>query len=46
MDKKNTKSQADNALELMEQAWAYYMPEPVIPVKEDTPELFEYANAA
>ncbi|WP_193746520.1 hypothetical protein [Ruegeria sp. ANG-R] len=46
MDKQNTKSQAYKALELLEQAWAYYTPEPVIPARDETPELFEYANAA
>lgn len=38
------KIDAKEALKLLEQAWAYYTPEPVKADKE--PELFEYANAA
>ncbi|WP_172677882.1 hypothetical protein [Ruegeria sp. 6PALISEP08] len=38
------KVDAQEALKLLEQAWAYYTPEPVQADKE--PELFEYANAA
>ncbi|WP_170332365.1 MULTISPECIES: hypothetical protein [Alphaproteobacteria] len=43
---KKPKFDAEEALELLEQAWAYYTPEPVAPVAEQEPELFEYANAA
>ncbi|NVO56537.1 hypothetical protein HW561_12135 [Rhodobacteraceae bacterium B1Z28] len=42
----NQKTGAEEALELLEQAWAYYTPEPLEPVTEREPELFEYANAA
>ncbi|WP_299899122.1 hypothetical protein [uncultured Ruegeria sp.] len=38
------KTDAQEALYLLEQAWAYYTPEPAKADKE--PELFEYANAA
>ncbi|UUV06369.1 MULTISPECIES: hypothetical protein [Ruegeria] len=38
------KTDAQEALDLLEQAWAYYTPEPAKADKE--PELFEYANAA
>ncbi|WP_171052562.1 hypothetical protein [Ruegeria sediminis] len=40
------KVSAAEALKLLEQAWAYYTPEPVQPVSDREPELFEYANAA
>ncbi|NOG07705.1 MULTISPECIES: hypothetical protein [unclassified Ruegeria] len=43
-DTSKQKTDAKEALELLEQAWAYYVPEPVKADKE--PELFEYANAA
>ncbi|WP_171641647.1 hypothetical protein [Ruegeria sp. HKCCD6157] len=43
-DTSERKTDAQNALELLEQAWAYYTPEPAKSDKE--PELFEYANAA
>ncbi len=43
-DTSERKTDAQDALELLEQAWAYYTPEPVKVDKE--PELFEYANAA
>lgn len=39
------KPTAKEALEMLEQAWAYYTPEPSI-VQSREPELFEYANAA
>ncbi len=49
MQKQNSenKTSAAEALELLEQAWAYYTPESV-PAAETQrePELFEYANAA
>ena len=34
------------ALKLLEQAWAYYVPTPVPVPTDTTPELFQYANAA
>ncbi|GAA6159367.1 MULTISPECIES: hypothetical protein [Ruegeria] len=40
------KSNAAEALALLEQAWAYYMPEPTETAELREPELFEYANAA
>ncbi|WP_170762286.1 hypothetical protein [Ruegeria lacuscaerulensis] len=41
------KTSAAEALALLEQAWAYYTPEPVsAPEAQREPELFEYANAA
>lgn len=43
-DTSERKADAQDALELLEQAWAYYTPEPAKADKE--PELFEYANAA
>ncbi len=48
MDKSRNseKTDAAEALKLLEQAWAYYTPEPVYPASEHEPELFEYANAA
>ncbi|SMO54947.1 hypothetical protein [Ruegeria faecimaris] len=46
MRTKTNSADAAEALELLEQAWAYYTPETVIPTSERMPELFEYANAA
>ncbi len=48
MNTKTKKSVEDaaKALELLEQAWAYYTPEPVVTAADHEPELFEYANAA
>ena len=40
------KTTAAEALELLEQAWSYYMPEPKQPQAKREPDLFEYANAA
>ncbi|MBO9434232.1 hypothetical protein J7394_08450 [Ruegeria sp. R13_0] len=40
------KTDAKEALTLLEQAWAYYTPEPVGAEDQREPELFEYANAA
>ena len=37
---------AQEALDLLNQAWAYYVPEPVMVAKEEQPDLFQYANAA
>jgi hypothetical protein len=37
---------AHQALALLEQAWAYYTPEPVPAAQEEQPDLFQYANAA
>lgn len=37
---------AQEALNLLNQAWAYYEPEPVMVAKEEQPDLFQYANAA
>ena len=39
------KPTAKEALEMLEQAWAYYTPEPST-VQSREPEFFEYANAA
>ncbi|MEX0305836.1 MAG: hypothetical protein AB3N12_00485 [Ruegeria sp.] len=46
MNKQEQKNDASKALEWLEQAWAYYTPEPLVPAKGSEPELFEYANAA
>ncbi|UWR07530.1 MULTISPECIES: hypothetical protein [Ruegeria] len=46
MKNESKKTDAAKALEYLEQAWAYYEPEPVKPAKDAEPELFEYANAA
>lgn len=46
MSTENKKTDAAEALELLQQAWAYYTPEPKHPVFEEEPALFEYANAA
>lgn len=46
MNTQTKKPEAANALEMLEQAWAYYTPEPICPAKDTAPELFEYANAA
>jgi hypothetical protein len=40
------KIDAKDALTLLEQAWAYYTPEPVVAEDQREPDLFEYANAA
>ncbi len=40
------KTDAEEALTLLEQVWAYYAPEPVGAHDQREPELFEYANAA
>lgn len=37
---------AQEALALLEQAWAYYTPESVPAAQEEQPDLFQYANAA
>lgn len=44
--RQQSKTSAVEALELLNQAWTYYTPEPVEVEKKDEPELFEYANAA
>ena len=44
MEKKNDK--AGEAVRLLEQAWAYYTPEPLPAGTAQEPELFHYANAA
>ncbi len=41
-----SKTDAKEALTLLDQAWAYYTPEPVGAEDQREPELFEYANAA
>ncbi len=52
MAEKTAKIEADEALKLLEEAWAYYQPEPEpepepAPVTDDRqPDLFQYANAA
>jgi hypothetical protein len=46
-EQKAEKTKAAEALALLEQAWAYYTPEPALETQEQhEPELFEYANAA
>ncbi|WP_299080737.1 hypothetical protein [uncultured Ruegeria sp.] len=40
------KINAGEALKLLEQAWAYYTPEPMLADKQPESRLFEYANAA
>jgi len=46
MQDQHPKTKAVEALDALEQAWAYCTPEPA-PVNDDRePELFEYANAA
>ncbi|WP_200876125.1 hypothetical protein [Ruegeria halocynthiae] len=42
----NSQSKAEKALELLDQAWAYYTPESAQSEMQREPELFEYANAA
>ncbi|CUK00989.1 hypothetical protein RUE5091_02198 [Ruegeria denitrificans] len=46
MQDQNSKTNAAEALELLEQAWAYYTPEPAPLADAHEPELFEYASAA
>ena len=46
MDKTIQKTPAQTALDLLNQAWAYYEPEPVQARNQREPDLFEYANAA
>lgn len=46
MHDQNSKTNAAEALELLDQAWAYYTPEPAPVTDVLEPELFEYANAA
>lgn len=46
MSNETRKTDPAKALEHLEQAWAYYEPEQVLPATEKEPELFEYANAA
>ncbi|WP_170414998.1 hypothetical protein [Ruegeria atlantica] len=41
-----SKTSAVEALELLDQAWAYYSPKPAKVDAKREPELFEYANAA
>ncbi|MBO9450928.1 hypothetical protein J7426_11700 [Tropicibacter sp. R16_0] len=43
---KTGKIPAQEALKVLDQAWAYYVPEPKRPPEDRQPELFEYANAA
>ena len=45
MQEQNSKTKAAEALEALEQAWAYYTPEPVVAEAQE-PKLFDYANAA
>lgn len=44
--KDKSKVSAAKALELLEQAWAYYTPEPLTQPAQEQPDLFQYANAA
>ena len=46
MSTDKNKIDAARALEALDQAWAYYQPEPKIPADMEEPELFDYANAA
>ena len=47
MTTKIAKTKAAKALEALEQAWAYYTPEPAVATDaQREPELFDYANAA
>ncbi|WP_420585157.1 hypothetical protein [Ruegeria sp.] len=46
MSTQNNKTKAAEALEALEQAWAYYTPEPAPVAETREPDLFEYANAA
>ncbi|MBO9445588.1 hypothetical protein [Ruegeria sp. R14_0] len=41
-----SKTSTSDALELLNQAWAYYTPEPTVAEEQREPALFEYANAA
>ena len=41
-----TKTSPAEALELLNEAWAYYAPEPAVVEEQREPALFEYANAA
>ncbi len=45
-ESQNSKLSAKDALALLEQAWAYYAPEPAPVDTQHEPDLFEYANAA
>ena len=48
-ESRRQKDRPEEALKLLEQAWAYYtpMPKPVPQAAQaDQPELFQYANAA
>jgi len=40
------KLSAQEALEILDQAWAYYTPEPKPQPAQEQPDLFQYANAA
>ncbi len=42
----NKKTDAEKARSLLEEAWAYYVPEQVLPEFDLTPDQFEFANAA
>ena len=44
--KDKSKVSAAKAVELLEQAWAYYTPEPLTQPAQEQPDLFQYANAA
>ncbi|WP_170573871.1 hypothetical protein [Ruegeria atlantica] len=46
MQEQNSETKAAEALEALEQAWAYYTPVPAPVFETDEPKLFEYANAA
>lgn len=43
---KSPKVSAQDALEILEAAWAYYTPEPVAVTEDKEPELFQYHAAA
>ncbi|WP_170385840.1 hypothetical protein [Ruegeria atlantica] len=46
MQEQISETKSAEALEALEQAWAYYTPEPAVVPETHEPELFEYANAA
>ncbi|CUJ02825.1 hypothetical protein [Cognatishimia activa] len=47
LDTANTQTKAEDALAVLEEAWSYYSPEPVLVSDgQHEPEWFEYANAA
>ncbi|MFC3613035.1 hypothetical protein ACFORG_04620 [Lutimaribacter marinistellae] len=43
---KTTRTTPADALKLLEDAWAYFQPEPAPVSGDEQPDLFQYANAA